>query len=157
MRSLFHFYRVLGVLLFLAMFAADVRAGVRVALDKVPPPAVKAVKDRFPKAEIRFADKEGGDRFEFAMKEGDRQFDVGVTAAGKVLYVKEDVPAKDVPDPVKDALKKKFPGAEIVEAEKVITGEGNSAKTVYELVIKSEKETHNVAIDSSGKFIGNTD
>src|SRR5262249_40888191 len=124
---------------------------------KVPPPAVKAVKGRFPKAEIRFVDKEGKDRFEFAMKEGDRQFDVGVTAEGKVTQVKEEMSAEKVPGPVKDALKKKFPGAEIVEVEVVITGEGDSAKTVYELVIRTGKETRSVSFDPKGKFIGDAD
>jgi hypothetical protein len=132
-------------------------AGVRVALDKVPPPAVKAVKDRYPKAEIRFADKEGGNRYELAMKEGERQFDVTVTAEGKVTHVKEDVAVKAVPDAVKEALKKKYPGSEIAEAEKVITVDGDKEKTVYEIVVKAGKESHSVVLDPAGKFVGTAD
>jgi hypothetical protein len=157
MRSRLDLCRALSVLPVLAVAVGVAGAGIRVPLDKVPAPAVKAVKARFPKATIRFADKEGKDRFEFALKEGGRQFDVGVTAAGKLTHVKEEVAAKDVPEAVKAALKKKFPGAGIVEAEKVVTGEGASAKTVYELVIKAGKETHSVALDPKGKFLGDAD
>jgi hypothetical protein len=158
MRSRIDPYRRVAVLLVLAVAGGVAGAGVRVPLDKVPAPAVKAVKDRFPKAEIRFVDKEGKGRFEFAMKEGGRQFDVGVTAEGKVTQVKEEIKALDVPAAVMKALQKnKFPGATIVEAEKVVTGAGDSAKTVYELVIKAGKETHSVAFDPSGKFVGDAD
>jgi hypothetical protein len=150
-------YRRVGVLLVLALVVGVAGAGVKVPLEKVPVPAVKAVKDRFSKATIQSVDKEGKDRFEFAMKEGDRQFDVGVTAEGKVLHVKEEVAAKAVPAPVKAALEKKFPGGEIIEAEKVVTGEGESAKTVYELVVKKGTDTHSVVVDGKGKIVGDGD
>jgi hypothetical protein len=157
MRSRLDLCRRLGVLVGLALAASVAGAGVRVPLEKVPAPAVKAIKDRFAKATIQSVDKEGKDRFEFALKEGDRTFDVGVTAEGKFLHVKEEVPAKDLPAAVKSAVEKKFPGAEITEAEKVVTGEGDSAKTVYELVVKKGKETQSVAFDSKGRFVGDAD
>src|SRR5947209_9364189 len=115
---------VIGLSLGLLVLAAALaEAGVRVPLEKVPAPAVKAIKERFPKAEIRFVDKEGGDRYEFGMKEGDRLFDAGVTAEGKLLGTKEDVAVEKIPAVVKDAVKKKFPDAKIEEAEKITTGE----------------------------------
>jgi hypothetical protein len=149
--------RGLGVLLVAAVAVGVAAAGVKVALDKVPAPAVKAVKDRFSKAEIRFVDKEGKDRYEFAMKEGERQFDVAVTAEGKITHVKEEIAANNIPDAVKDGLKKKFGDAEVIEAEKVVTGEGDSSKTVYELVIKAGKETRSVSFDPTGKYLGEGD
>jgi len=139
------------------VLAATAAAGVKVALDQVPAAAVKAVKERFPKAEIRFVDKEGKDRYEFAMKEGDRQFDVGVTAEGRILNVKEEIAAEKVPDAVKEGVKKKFPDAEIVEAEKITTGDGKEAKVTYEMVIKTKKGKQGVAFDAAGKYISEAD
>jgi hypothetical protein len=132
-------------------------AGVPVPLEQVPAPAVKAVKDRFPKAEIQSADKEGKDRFELVMKEGDRRFDVGVTAAGKVLNVKEEIAEEKLPAAVREGLQKKYPGAKIVEAEKITTGEGDKTKVTYELVIKTADGGRNVEFDATGKYIGGTD
>jgi hypothetical protein len=154
MRSKLVIYRYLGVLMALALVAGAAGAGVKVALSEVPAPAVKAVKDRFPKAEINFVDKEGKDLYEFAMKEGDRQFDVVVMADGKINAVKEEIEPKKVPDAVKDGVKKKFPGAEIVEAEKIVTGEGDKARTVFDLLIKTGKDKRSVTFDPTGKFIG---
>src|SRR5262249_23212200 len=116
-----------AVLLSLVVLAGVAVAGIRVPLEKVPAPAVKLVKDRFPKAEIRYVDKEPDDHYEFAMKEGQRVFDVGVTAEGKLLNVKEELPPADLPKVVKDGVQKKFPGAEIAEAEKITTGDGATA------------------------------
>jgi hypothetical protein len=132
--------------------AAD--AGVRVQLSEVPPPAVKAVKERFPKAEIRFVDKEGKDRYEFALKEGDRLFDVGVQADGKILNVKEELEPAKVPAPVKEGVQKKFPGARILEAEKITVGDGKEAKVTYDLLLMTEKGKQSAEFDSTGKYVG---
>src|SRR4051794_39562418 len=116
------------------------RGGIPVPLENVPAAAKKAVKDRFPKAEIKSADKEGKDRFELVMKEGDRKFDVGVTAEGKIVNVKEEISEEKLPDAVKEGLQKKYPGAKVIEAEMITTGEGTRAKVTYELVVKTDKD-----------------
>src|SRR5438067_955232 len=134
------FRTLMGLSLVLAVAADMATAGVKVALEKVPKPAVKTIQDRFPKATIRFVDKESKDRYEFAMKEGDRKFDVGVMADGKLLNVKEEIPEAKLPAAVKEGLLKKYPTAKIVEAEKVISGDGKDAKTTYELAIKADKK-----------------
>lgn len=141
----------------LVLVVAGATAGVKVKQEDVPAPAVKTIKDRFAKAEIRFIDRETKDRYEFAMKEGDRNFDVGVTADGKILTIKEEVVEGKLPAAVKEALFKKFPGAKIVEIEKVVKGDGKDAKTTFELAIKTDKGSQGVAFDSDGKFIGDAD
>jgi len=109
-------------------------------MEDVPKPAVKAVQERFAKATIRYVDKEGKDRYEFAMKEGERQFDVGVMADGKLLNIKEDLEEDKVPKVVKEGLLKKYPGAKIVETEKVIAIEGKKESTTYELKNQDRQE-----------------
>ena len=130
-------------------------AGKKVPLESVPAAAVTKIKDQFPKAEISSVDKESNGDFEFVMKEGKRRFDVGVTPQGKLVNVKEELPADQVPEMVLKGLLKKFPGATIVEAEKVITGEGKAAKVTYELVIKkTDNVQKDVEFDAHGKLAG---
>jgi tRNA U38,U39,U40 pseudouridine synthase TruA len=143
--------------LVIAVGTGSILAGVKVALEDVPAPAVKTIKDRFPKAAIRFVDKESKDRYEFAMKEGDRTFDVGVTAAGKLLNIKEEIDKEKLPAAVKETLKKKFSGAKLIEAEKIIKGDGKDAKETYELVIKTDKDSQDVEIDAAGMIVGDKD
>jgi hypothetical protein len=140
-----------------AVATALVSAGVKVPLEEVPAPAVRTVKERFPKAEIRFVDRESKTRFEFAMKEGDRLFDVEVNSEGKLLNIKEEIAGDKLPAAVKEALQKKYPDAKVVEAEKVIAGDGKDAKETYELLIKTNKGKEAVEIDAKGKFVGEKD
>ena len=142
----------LGLLLVVAL-AAGAAAGVRVKLEDVPKPAVKAVQERFAKATIRYVERETDGSYEFAMKEGDRLFDVGVTAEGKLLNIKEEITEDKVPKAVKEGLEKKYPGAKIVETEKVILLDGKKEKVTYELKIKVDKKTLEVVLDETGKVI----
>lgn len=142
----------LGLALILAL-ATSAAAGVRVKLEDVPKPAVKAVQDRFDKATIRYVDRETNGDYEFAMKEGDRQFDVGVKADGKLINIKEEIPDDKLPKAVKEGLLKKKPGAKIVEIEKVIVIDGKKETITYELKIKVEKKTSEVVLDEAGKII----
>jgi hypothetical protein len=141
-----------GSLLVLAM-AGVALGGERVPLDKVPAPAVKYIKDSFAKAEIRFVDKESKDRYEFAMKEGARQFDVEMTAEGKFVSMKEEITADKVPALVKEGLKKKFTDVEISEGEKITKGEGEAAKVTYLLSIKTKGSSKEVEVDAAGKVL----
>jgi hypothetical protein len=147
----------LGLFLVLAVAVGAAMAGIRVKLEDVPKPAVKLIQDRFPRATIRYVDREAKDRYEFALKEGDRLFDVGVMADGKLVNVKEEIPEEKLPKAVKEGVLKKYPGAKIVEVEKVLVGDGKEAKLTYELAIKVEKKTLGVVFDEAGKFLGDAD
>ncbi len=148
--------RVLAIFAPLAL-VGSVLAGKAVPLDMVPEAAKKTIKDRFPKAEIVSVDKENTKLYEFVMKEGDRKFDLGVNADGKLVNVKEEIAEKDLPKAVKDGLLKRYADAKIVEIEKVTTGDGKDAKTVYEMAIKTEKGKMGVIFDAEGKQVGDTD
>ena len=139
--------------LVVAMTACIVTAGVRVKLEDVPKPAVKAVEERFTKAAISSVDTETNGNYEFSMKEGERIFDIGVKADGTLLNVKEEVAEDKVPKAVKEGLQKKHPGAKIVETEKVIVIDGKKEKVTYELKIKVEKKTLEVVLDEGGTLV----
>lgn len=144
---------ILGLLL-AAVLAGTAAAGVPVKLEDVPKPAVKAVRERFVKATIRSVDREANGDYEFAMKDGERLFDVGVKADGKLLNIKEDVAEERLPQAVKDGLQKQHPGAKIVETEKVVLIDGTKERVTYELKIKVEKRTLEVVLDATGKPVG---
>jgi len=143
----------LGLFLVVAITAGIAAAGVRVKLEDVPKPAVKAVQDRFPKATIRYADKETNGNYELAIKDGEQLLDVGVTPEGKLLNIKEEVAEDKVPKAVKDGLQKKHAGAKIVETEKVIVIDGKKEKVTYELKIKVDNKTLEVVLDEAGKVV----
>jgi Putative beta-lactamase-inhibitor-like, PepSY-like len=154
MSGRFSFRVGLGLFLAAAVAAGIAAAGVRVKLEDVPKPAVKAVQDRFPKATVRSVDKEANGTYEFAMKEGERLFDVGVTAKGKLLNVKEVLAEDKVPRAVKEGLQKKYKGAKIVETEKVTVLDGKKEKVTYELKIRADDKTVEVVLDEAGKVVG---
>jgi hypothetical protein len=141
----------------MAATASFALAGVKVPLEEAPKAAVGTIKERFPKAEIRYVDKEPNGNYEFALKEGSRKFDVGVTAAGKLLNVKEEIAEDKLPKVVKEGLLKKYPGAKIVEIEKIVKGDGKDTTTTFELAIKTDKGNLGVAFDETGKFVGDVD
>ena len=147
-------HRNLALALALAITAGVAVAGTPVKLEDVPKPAVKAVQDRFTKAAIRSIDKETNGHFEFTLKEGERVFDVGVKADGTLIDIKEEIKEDKVPKAVKEGLQKKYPGATIVETEKVIVIDGKKEKVRYELKIKVDKKTSEVVFDEDGKPIG---
>jgi hypothetical protein len=140
--------------LIVAISAGIAAAGVRVKLEQVPKPAIKAVQDRFAKASIRYVDREIKNVYEFAMQEGDRLFDVGVNAEGKLLNIKDEIAEDKLPKAVKEGLLKKYPAAKIVETERVIVIDGKNEKVTYELKIKADKMTLEVVLDEAGKVLG---
>jgi hypothetical protein len=143
----------LGLCLLVAL-AAVAAAGVRVKLEDVPKPVVKAVQDRFPKATIRYADKETNGNYELAIKDGEQLLDVGVTAEGKLLNIKEEVAEDKLPKAVKEGFLKQFPGAKIVETEKVIVIDGKKEQATYEMKINADKKTLEAVFDEAGKYLG---
>src|SRR5262249_3215874 len=143
----------LGLFLVVAITARIAVAGTPVKLEDVPKPAVKAVQERFPKAAIRSVDRESSGIYEFAMKEGERLFDVGVKADGKLLNVKEEIAEDKVPKAVKEGLQKKYPGAKIVETEKVTILDDKKEKVTYEMKIKVDNKSREVVLDETGKAI----
>lgn len=66
-----------------------------------------------------------------------------------VLADEEKVPLDKLPKEVTEAVKKKFPKAELVSAEK----EKEDGKTVYEVNIKNEGQTIEVTLTPEGKIV----
>lgn len=69
------------------------RADEDIAIDKLPGPVVKAIKDRFPKGELRSAEKETDDgkvEYEVKVRSDGKKYEVEVTPDGKINEVDDD-------------------------------------------------------------------
>lgn len=146
----------------LAAFAApffSLAAGAdeeKVPLDKVPAAVTKAVKDKFPKAEIKEASKEvedGVTKFEVALMDAGRNVDMTMKEDGTVLEVEKEIAEADLPKAVADAFKTKYPKAKINMAEEV----SKEGKSLYELHFKDGEKTKEAVYDPAGKLVEEED
>jgi hypothetical protein len=96
---------------------------VAVPLDKVPKAIMTAVKNRFPKGEIKEASKEGeGDKlvYEVSVKLAGKNIDVTLTPDGTITLIEKEIAAADVPAAVKATVDREYPRAKIDMIEEVI-------------------------------------
>lgn len=140
-----------------ASFSPAARADEEnVPLDKVPAAVMKAVKDKFPKAEIKEASKEvedGVSKFEVALKDAGRNVDMTMKEDGTVLEVEKEIAEADLPKAVADAFKAKYPKGKLGMAEEV----SKEGKTLYELHFKDGEKTKEAVYDPAGKLVEEED
>jgi len=124
-----------------------------IPLDQVPKVVVDAVKARFPGAKLTDAVKEsenGKTTYEVELEYKDQEYTVSATADGKITEIEREIEIDDLPKAVVDAIKKKYPGAEMEGAEEITVDD----KTTYEVVIETADEKDvEVTVDASGKIV----
>lgn len=144
----------LAALLGLSMLAVAARAGEeKISIEKLPSAVRKAVKKRFPEAEIRGAAKEvedGKTTYEVELELDGRSVDVALNADGKILEIEKEIPAEKLPSAVRKKLAARYPGAKIEKAEEVTRGEDGPVR--YEVAIKAE-----VVLTAKGKVVRATE
>jgi uncharacterized membrane protein YkoI len=152
-------FRMLTSALLFAALSLLVLAGARadeekVPLEKLPKAVTDAVKAKFPDAKLVGAstEKEDGKTvYEVAITNKGQKIDVTVTPEGKIVTVEAEIPAKNLPKAVAEALEKKYPGATIKKAEEISKDDKISK---YEaLIVTADKKTLEVCFDPSGKFL----
>lgn len=129
----------------------------KIPVDQVPKVVLNALKAKYPKAEIvttEKGDQDGTIVFEFDLKEGKITWESSFTPDGKFVSSEEPVEESALPAKVKEAFQTKYPGKKVVSIEKETTGEGETAKVVYEIVIETDKGKLEVQFDTTGKFLG---
>jgi hypothetical protein len=137
-------------------------AGEKIELNKLPKPVAEAVAKRFPKAETKSASKDGGgDKivYEVTLKEGGKNIDVSLTAAGVITQIEQELAFKDLPKAVAETFEKKYPKATYKIIEAVITvKDGKETLEYYEAVlVTAEKKTFEAEVLPDGKFKGETE
>ncbi len=133
---------------------ADGRADEeKVPLEKVPAAVIKAVKDKFPGAKIKEAEKEeedGQTLYELELTYEGHKYDVTAKADGTITEIEKQIKPADLPQAVSQALKAKYPKAEIEKAEEVTKG---AKKTYKVIVVTATKKTLEVVLDPSGNIL----
>jgi hypothetical protein len=126
----------------------------KVALDKLPAAVVKAIKAKYPKAEMVSAeagDEDGKKQFEVEIKNGGHDLEVTLSPEGKILAVERVIEAKDLPKVVEDALEAKYPKAKIEKVEEVSKDDKVAS---YEItIVTADKKKVEAEFDLKGKFI----
>jgi len=93
---------------------------------KTAPPAVReAFEKQFPQARVLGVSEEKapeGMLYEVESEWRGRHYDVTYKAGGALVSVEETIPMSEVPPAVAAALKKEFPSAKVVRAEKITEG-----------------------------------
>lgn len=122
------------------------------AAKNVPQVVLDAFKKAYPNAVIKGSGKEneeGKTFYEIESVDGKVKRDLLYLPDGKVSEIEEQVTANDLPDAVKQSVKKEAPKGKIAKAEKV-TKDG---KENYELVVKQGKKSTEILLDKDGKVI----
>lgn len=117
----------------------------------VPPAVVAAAAKAYPGARINQWAKEtenGKTLYEASMVEGAKKRDVIFTADGTVDVVEEVIAIGELPTPVKDAVKAKYPKTTIHLAERLTRG----AEIQYEVALKNAPKKEMV-IAADGKIV----
>jgi uncharacterized membrane protein YkoI len=146
---------VVAGLLLLPVLAAQAQEK-KVPLKKVPKAVLKAVKDKFPGAEVKSASTEKDEKddkkivYEVTIKHKGSNIDVSVTPEGKIVSIEKQIAFKDLPEAVSAAVKKKYPKAKIKLTEEVTKGD----EITYEiLLVTTEKKTYEIVLDPKGKIL----
>jgi len=117
---------------------------------QVPTEVVNNFKKTFPDAtDVEW--EMDGDRYKVEFEIGllKMDHDVWYDAAGQVLKHQEEISTSDLPKKVTAAIKRKFKGYRIEDAEKIT--EGN--QVAYILEVKSRTEEWKLAGDSEGNIL----
>jgi hypothetical protein len=134
----------------LAMATVSLAGEEEISVKKLPKAVLKAVKEKFPKAEIIGAAKEvegGKTTYEVLLKAKGRGIDVAMKADGTILEIEKEVSVDELPKAVKKALSAKYPNAKIAKVEVLTKGEGGPVN--YEVSLTTE-----VVLSAKGKIAG---
>jgi uncharacterized membrane protein YkoI len=144
---------VFGLLVGIAAARADEKEE-KIPLSEVPKAVIDAVKAKFPGAKIEKAEKEvedGKTYYELSLElNDDEDLEVKAKPDGTIVEIEKEIKAEDLPAAVTAALKDKYPGAKIKEAEEVTKGTTVS----YEVqIVTADKKKLEVTLDKNGNIL----
>ena len=128
----------------------------KVPLDKLPKAVADAVKAKFPKAELKGAEKgkkDGKTKYEVTVQDGASKIDVDVTEDGTITGYEKEVALKDLPKVVSEAVATKYPKGTPKSAEVVYTvKDGKDTLAYYEVIVDVDGKTVEVEVLADGKL-----
>jgi hypothetical protein len=124
----------------------------KISCDTIPAPVRAAFEKDFAKAPMNSCVKEtekGKTEFEIISKEGSSRLTARFQGDGKLVRAEQSVAMDSIPEPVKEALKKKHPDGEVALAEKVTS----AGAVTFEFRVKQKNRSVEVAFDPTGKEV----
>ena len=129
---------------------------VKVAVKDLPKAVAAAVKARFPKAQITDAEKiteDGKTTYEVSLKDGKNELDATYSADGKLLSLETEVAVKDLPPPVTDAVKGKYPKGTMKSAAWIVDYDGAKETKYYGVIVSTgAKKDRELSITLAGEI-----
>ena len=129
--------------------SAQEQKELKISCGAVPEPVRAAFQKTFPKATMTRCGKEaeqGKTAYEISSKEGAIRRDVLFYPDGTLIVIEEAVAFDTVPDPVKQAVRQKYPNGKIALSEKVL----RDSKVLYEFRIKQGRKLTEIVFDPEG-------
>jgi uncharacterized membrane protein YkoI len=134
--------------------AAATEPSDKIEISQLPKPVSDSVKKKYPKAEIRAAEKgdeDGKTVYEISITNGKDRMDVTLDPAGKILLVEKEVAEKDLPKTVLATVKSTHPQATVKLCEELWK---NDKLSGYEVTIETpDKKSVEVEFDAAGKVV----
>lgn len=141
----------------LTAFSINARADRdKVALTDVPAAVLDAVKVRYPKAEIKSAEKEtdrGRTYYEIESRLNGRELEVTLEPNGTIVEIEKDVAAGDLPKPVADAVAANHPDARIKKAQEVIKLKSGKEMKHFDVDLEVGGKDLDMKVAPDGKII----
>lgn len=127
----------------------------KITAPEVPQAVLQAFHNAYPNAEVSgyAEEREGGEKiYEVSFKKDGQRFDVSYFADGRVREVEETIAPADLPPAVQEAIKNKFPEAQIKLAEKVV----KDGQVAYEAKVDVQEngaaKRYELVFDADGKL-----
>ena len=141
-------------LLVASVFLAGTSLAQELSLKKkdVPKAILDAFHKSYPNATIKGYSKEtdsGLVSFEIESVEGKTHRDLSYRADGSVVSIEESLPFSDLPEAIRNALKKDYPKAKVSLCEKVV----EHGTTTFELVVLSGKHKKELVFNGDGTIV----
>jgi uncharacterized membrane protein YkoI len=139
--------------------AASAQDKDKLDLDKIPKKVMDALKTKFPRAEIhKWTKEKEGDVvvYDIEFKQEGRKFEADIKDNGTIHNWEKEVAVKYVPDAVKKAVEKRYPGStpkEIMEITAVKNGKDELEG--YEVVLETadKKKEVELTVAPDGKVL----
>lgn len=115
---------------------------------QVPSVVVNSFKQQFPKAtDVEWELK--GDQYQVEFEIGLADHEAWIDATGKIVTLRQEIPAKDLPEAVKTTIKRDFDGYRTTDTKK-ITDHGT---ITYKAELKKFSEEWDVTFSQDGKIL----
>ena len=145
-------YRSMFIIMVLALFCLSVQAQEKRISAKELPAAVRAAFEKsYPNAQIKGTAREvekGVTYYEIESVDGTTHRDLLYEKDGKVFEIEETLDANALPQTVKAALEKAYPGSKVRKAEKTT----HDSTTVIEVLLEAGKKRHEIVFDVNGQI-----